>query len=410
MDLDSVHKTSELLTGPMDLKQVLEVVVKTVAQAIGTDAAGLRLLDEDRHELVLKATYNLSEAYITKGPVTAGESTLNTQALSGEAIVVTDMLSDPHFVKYHDDIEREGLVSCLTIGLMYKDKGIGTLRLYNKNTRQFSATDISTAQIVAAQSAAAIINAELYAESLESERMARQVRLAGIVQGHLIPKKAPVLEGWQLSGIYVPCYDVGGDFYDFIDITEKRLIINIGDVMGKGIPASIVMASLRSSLRAYAAQYEGMKRYIRRANRMFCHDTDLGEFATLFSLEVDIEGGAIKYCNCGHDQPLLIREGQITELDEGGTVLGLDTESEFCATQVQLQKDDMIVMHTDGLADAFNFERERFGRDRIVQAALQSAQMSADQAAKNILWLMRKFAGLTTRSDDTALVVLKRTV
>ena len=132
LDLNSVHETSRLLTGPMDLQQVLEVVVKTAARAIDAEAAGLRLLDENTGELVLKATYRLSDAYKNKGPVTAGESILNKRALSGEPIVVENMLTDPHFRKYHDEIQREGLVSNLSIGLLYKNKGIGIMRLYNK--------------------------------------------------------------------------------------------------------------------------------------------------------------------------------------------------------------------------------------------------------------------------------------
>jgi sigma-B regulation protein RsbU (phosphoserine phosphatase) len=407
-DLSSVRETSQLFSGLMELNQVLELVVKTVAQAIGADAAGLRLLDSDNNELVLKATYNLSEAYVNKGPVTAGESVLNKRALAGEVIVVTDMQSDPHFEKYHDEVEKEGLVSGLTLGLIYREKGIGMLRLYSKSRREFTAADISTAQIVAAQSAMAIMNARLYAEALEGDRIARQVRLAGQVQRHLIPQSPPDIPGIQLAGRYVPSYDVGGDFYDFIDISRERYLINIGDVMGKGVPASLAMASLRSSLRAYAAQFEDLQRYVTRANRMFCRDIVLGEFATLFAAEIDPGTGVLTYCNCGHEPPMHVRDGQVSELSEGGTIIGLSPDSSFAPGTVQLDSGDMLLLYTDGLADAFNFEHEAFGRERIRQAALESASMPAEQAAKNILWLMRKFAGLTQRSDDTALVVLKK--
>lgn len=407
-DLSSVRETSQLFSGLMDLHQVLELVVKTVARAIGADAAGLRLLDKDNDELVLEATYNMSEAYLNKGPVTAGESVLNRRALAGEAVVVTDMRSDSHFERYHDEIEREGHVSCLTIGLVYRDKGIGTLRLYSKTRREFTAADISTAQIVAAQSAMAIMNARLYAEALEGDRISRQVRLAGQVQRHLIPQLPPDIPGIQLAGIYVPSYDVGGDFYDFIDIADGRYLLNIGDVMGKGVPASLAMASLRSSLRAYAGQFENLQRYVTLANRMFCHDVVLGEFATFFTAEINPGTGVLTYCNCGHEPPMHIRNGQVTELSEGGTIIGLSPDSSFVPGTLRLDSGDMFLMYTDGLADAFNFEHEAFGRERIRQAALESAVMPAEQAARNILWLMRKFAGLTQRSDDTALVVLKK--
>ena len=407
-DLTSVRETSRLFTRPLDLPQVLEMVVKTVAQAIGADAAGLRLLDEEAGQLNLEATYGLSQAYINKGPVTSSESTLNMRSLRGEPIVVEDMQSDSHFKKYNQDIVREGLVSNLTIGLTYKDQGIGTLRLYSKKRRRFSADDISVAQTVAAQSAVAIVNARLYAEALEADRLNHQLKLAGDVQRHLIPQKAPEILGLDISGLYVPCHEVGGDFYDYITLSDERILLVIGDVMGKGVAASLTMASLRSALRAYAEQFEELGELVGRVNRLFCHDNEAGEFATLFCAVVDQRASTITYCNCGHDPPALLRAEEVQDLTEGGTIVGLDAGTRFETRKKSLSTGDMLIMYTDGLTDAMNFERVSFGRERIIEAARQSAQMSAERAAQNILWLMRKFTGLTPRFDDTALVVMKK--
>ena len=408
--LSSVRKTTRLLTGPMDLQQVLEIVVKTVCEALDMDAAGLRLLERDTGKLVLKATYGLSNAYKNKGPVTAATSELNIRALHDEVIIVDDMLSHPHFRRYHQDIVSEGIISSLSIGLLFRNKGIGILRLYSKRPREFSQSDISLAQTVAAQSAAAIVNARLYNESLKAERMKRQMRLAGEVQRHLIPEKPPSISGLDLAGIYVPCHEVGGDFYDFITLPDNRLVLAMGDIMGKGVPASLAMASLRSGLRAYAEEIDNVSELVGRANRMFCRDTEYGEFATLFCGCLDLNSSILTYCNCGHEPPVLIHgDGtQTRDLSEGGMVLGIDTNTRFDAQQVELQPGNMLVMYTDGLADAVNFQRESFGRRRVIDAALASAEMSAEQAAKNILWLMRKYTGLTRRFDDTAIVVLKK--
>jgi len=408
-DLSSIHQTAQLLTGPMELQQVLEIVVKTIAQALDLDAAGLRLLDENTGTLALKATYGLSKKYQNKGPVTAGESELNLRTLHGEAIVVEDMRCDPHFKKYHNAVIREGLISSLSIGLTYKDKGIGILRLYSKRKRTFFPEAISLARTIASQSAAAIVNAHLYEEALEHERIARQLRLAGIIQRRLIPEQPPQLPGLDLAGIYVPCYDVGGDFYDFITFPDGRLLIGIGDIMGKGVPASLAMASLRSSLRAYAEQIEPLDELLRRVNNMFCNDSVTGEFATLFCAAIRADRATLTYCNAGHNRPILIRNGKSRELTKGDAILGISQDTPFHAHQIKLADDDMLVMFTDGLADAVNFKRQSFGRSRIAQAAKNSTDMSAGQVAKNILWLMRKFAGLTQRYDDTAIVVLKKT-
>jgi phosphoserine phosphatase RsbU/P len=408
-DLSSVHETSRLLTGPMDLQQVLEIVVKTVAEAIGAEAAGLRLLDENTGELVLKATYGLSEEYKTKGPVTAGESILNKRALSGEPIIVENMLTDSHFKKYHDEIQKEGLVSNLSIGLLYKNKGIGIMRLYNKRPRLYSEADVSLAQTIASQSAAAIVNARLYAEALEGERMLRQIRLAGDVQRHLIPARPPAVPGLDIAGMYVPCYDVGGDFYDFLPLPDGRLLLSIGDIMGKGVPASLAMASLRSGLRAYAEQFQDVNELVQRVNIMFCHDVVFGEFATIFCASYDPSHRTLTYCNGGHEPAILLQDQKTVSLSEGGTVLGIDKKTVYQTHTIELHTNDMLILYTDGLADAVNFRRESFGRQRIIEAARNSREMPAEQAAKNILWLMRKYTGLTKRFDDMALVVVKIT-
>ena len=238
--------------------------------------------------------------------------------------------------------------------------------------------------------------------------MSTKLKLAGAVQQHLIPRIPSNLAGLDLAGLYVPCYEVGGDFYDFITLSDQRIILALGDVMGKGPAASLAMASLRASLRAYAEQFQQLDELIRRVNLMFCHDSTLGEFATLFCASIDPDRSTLTYCNCGHEPPILLRDGQVKSLSAGGTVLGLDKHSPYPSHQSALRTGDMLVMYTDGLVDAVNFEREPFGRDRVVQAVVDSADMPAEAAARNILWLMRKFTGLTTRFDDTALVVLRR--
>ncbi len=416
--LSSVYETTQILTSPMDLQQILEMVVKTVAEAVGVDASGLRLLEGEGNELILKATYGLSEAYKNKGPVTSSESELNSRALRGEAIIVGDMRTDPNFKRHHEAVKSEGVISSLSIGLLYRGKGIGILRLYCKRLRRFSDADISLARTVASQSAAAIENARLYREALEGERMSRQLRLAGAVQRHLIPDGSPDIPGIDIAGQYVPCHEVGGDFYDFVEQADGKVLISIGDAMGKGVPASLMMASLRSAIRGMGELVDSIGNLAVRANSLVCHDAEYGEFITLFCAAIEPccdchSGGDNKavarfvYCNCGHEQPIMIRDGKASLLTEGGVILGIDPKAAYDTQTIDLLPGDLIVMYTDGLSEAVNFERESFGRQRIVDAVMSSVDMTAEQAGKNILWLMRKFTGLTNRYDDTALVVIK---
>ncbi|MBI9016252.1 MAG: SpoIIE family protein phosphatase [Phycisphaerae bacterium] len=411
--LSSIHETTRLLTSPMDLPQVLEMVVRTVTDSMNLKAAGLRLLDEETGQLVLKATYGLSDEYKNKGEVTATESTLNRKALHGQAVIVDDMRTDPNFKKHHKAILNEGIVSSLSIGLMYRDKGIGILRLYSANHRAFSEDNINLARTIASQSAAAIVNARLYRDALEAERLTEQMKTAAEVQRHLLPLNCPTIPDVDIAGRYVPCHELGGDIYDYIALENDRVMFVIGDIMGKGLPAALTMASLRATIRAYADAADTFEDFIHKVNKMFYRDTEGAEFATLFcgmlgsGCSKDKKYCHMTYCNCGHEPPILLRGDHTIDLNDGGMVLGIDPDNKYDIGTIQLEKGDMIVMYTDGLADACNFNRERFGRERIIEAIKSSSDMTANQAVKNILWLMRKFTGLTRRVDDTALVVIK---
>ncbi len=407
--LSEVYETSQLLTSPMDIKHVLEIVVKTVTQSLGLDAAGLRLLDEETGRLELKATYQLSDAYITKGPVTATESELNIKALNGEPVIVNNMQADTNFTRYHDKIKSEGIVSSLSIGLIHRNKGIGILRLYSKKKRYFPPAAIKLAQTIAAQSAAAIVNARLYKEALEGERIARQMKLAGTVQRQLLPANPPQFDGLQCGGAYAPCYDVGGDFYDFVYLKESnKVLFFIGDIMGKGIPASLAMASIRAFIRAYGELDLSVKELVQRVNRSLHHDSLSGEFATAFFGIYSLKDHILEYCSCGHEPALFYNNGNISKLQSGGMVLGISSDYECDPETVKFNPGDLLIAYTDGLTDARNFDNESFGMERIKAALTESANMTASQAANNITWIMRKFTGLTRRFDDTAVVTLKR--
>ena len=408
-NLTEVYETSKLLNSPMDLNQVLEVVVRTITNSLGLDAAGLRLLDEETGMLELKATYKLSEKYINKGPVTASESELNIQALNGEPVIVENMQTNPNFKKYREKVIAEGIVSSLSIGLRYRDKGIGILRLYSKKQRHFPAAMIKLAQTIAAQSAAAIVNARLYRDALEGERISRQMKLAGTVQRRLLPENPPKFDNLSLGCAYAPCYDVGGDFYDFIKLdNDSKLLFFIGDIMGKGIPASLAMASLRAFIRAYVEMELPLKQLVQRVNRSLHHDALQGEFATAFFGIYHLDQHKLEYCNCGHEPALLFKNGEFKKLNAGGMVMGIYPDYDCDTDIVRFDPGDMLTAFTDGLPDARNFEGETFSNGRIQKAIQQSAEMTASQAANNIMWIMRKFTGLTKRFDDTAIITLKR--
>jgi serine phosphatase RsbU (regulator of sigma subunit) len=294
----------------------------------------------------------------------------------------------------------------LSVGLRYKGKPIGVLRVYTAEEQVFPPHKIDLMKAVAAQAAAAIENARLLGEAAEAAALEEQVRMAADVQHRMVPQTPPTIAGIELASAYVPCFALGGDFYDFIPLQDDNLGLAVADVSGKGVPASLIMASVRAFLRAQVDNVYYLYEVVRRINLMLCRDTQLGEFVTLFYGVLDARTLRFTYCNAGHPPALLLRAGKVTPLEGENTVLGINPAEDFKQSIVQLQKDDVLLLYTDGLTDTMNFDQEIFGRSRLV-AALERGGATADIVAQNVLWEMRKFAGIAKRTDDVTLIVVR---
>jgi phosphoserine phosphatase RsbU/P len=414
---EQIYQLSTLVAGEFSLQEVLDRLAEAAVKIVGVKACSIRLLDEEAGDLKMRSTYGLSEEYRNKGVVSKNDPVVKA-SFAGEAIVLDDMRVDGR-VKYKDATIKEGLVSQLTVAMQFKGQDIGVLRLYSPEPKRFWEEDIYLARAVASQCAIAITNARLYTKAIEGARMAEQMRLAGIVQRRMIPEKAPQIPGLDIAAAYIPCFDVGGDLYSFHQLSENTIDVAIADVMGKGIPAAIMMSSFRGAVKAYIDTIDFQtdcgsrdktdcgKEIIKRINSMACNECRDGEFITLFDAAIDVGDMTITYCNCGHEPTILIRDGEIIELDKGGLVLGVDPQAEYEIETVGLKHGDCLLFYTDGLIDAFNFDNDLWGRDAMLQTAKKFAGCSADQMIKNILTYRRRFVGLARQIDDTSIIVIK---
>lgn len=406
---EQIYQLTTLVAGAFSLQEVLDKLAEAAVKIMtGVKACSIRLLDEEAGDLKMRSTYGLSEEYQNKGTVSKNDTVVKA-AFAGEAVVLDDVRVDGR-VKYKEAAIKEGLVSQLTVAMQFRGKAIGVLRLYSPKPRQFYEDDISLARVVASQCAVAITNAKLYAEAIEGQRMAEQIRLGGVVQRRMIPEKAPLIPNLDIAAAYIPCFDVGGDFYDFLRISDNRVAVAIADVMGKGIPAAIMMSLFRGAVRAYVDAEYGkgtIEKIINKLNKMACGECKDGEFVALFYAVIDVKEKTITYCNCGHEPAVLIRGEQITELDKGGFVLGVEVQAEYEIETLQLRDGDCLLFYTDGLIDAANFEGEFWGSERMLETAMKFTEDSAEQMVKNILAYRRRFVGLARQVDDTSIIVIE---
>lgn len=404
--LNAVFDLTEWFAGTRDLQTVLDNTAERIATAMNARACGIRLLDEGTGEMVVRAVYNLSDAYLNKGPVVLGENPIDTAAMKGETVYVANASTDPR-VRYRAQAKAEGLVSGLCVPMTYRGQTVGVIRVYASRRRKFTPQEVNLLRSAGSQSAAGIIEARLVEQRREAERYARQVRYASEIQRRMIPARPPEHMFIDFGCVYDPSLELGGDFYDFIVLPDGRIGFAIADVVGKGLPAALMMASARSALRVSAPMHRSTRRIVSSVNHHMCRDTLVGEFVTVFYGVFAPGTRRLTYVNAGHDPPLLHRGGEFRELDTGGLVVGVIPDTHFDEETVELQSGDAIVFYTDGVIDALNFEGESFGRRRLRESILCYRDCPAAEMAEQIKWDTRRFAGLAEQNDDITIVVAK---
>jgi phosphoserine phosphatase RsbU/P len=407
-ELTALFNISTMLSGTRGLQQILDRITRAVAEALRVKSCSLRLLDEHRDELVIKSVYGLSEEYLKKGPVTIAHSPIDRAALAGQAVYIQDMTSDERVI-YPQESQREGIVSSLVVGMLFKDRPIGVLRVYTAQVHEFSDVERKLLTSIASQAAVAIENARLQEEALEKDRLERQVQIAAEVQRRMMPAKPPVSPGLEIAALYVPCFELGGDFYDFIPLGDHSVGITVADVVGKGLPASLLMASVRAAMRAQADNVYDLDEIVSRVNKSMSLDMKTNEFITLWYGVLDYAHKQLTYCSAGHEPAILVRDGRMRELATGGMVIGVDPEQKYAKEVVQLQKGDVLWIYTDGVPDAMNYQGDKFGKSRMRECLLAHLAEPAEQICRQMLWETRRFVGLNRRTDDTTMVVVKVT-
>ena len=404
-----LYTLSALLTGRHSLDELLNGAAAMAVKVLNVKAASVRLLSEDGSALVPKAVCNLTTKYLKKGPIPLRDSELARRVLKGEVVYVRDLQSDPRTL-YPEEVRSEGIVSMLSAPMSYNGRPIGTIRVYAGEERAFLESEQELLKAIGHMMAAAIEHARLELAENKQRRVDRQLQLAADVQRRMMPSKMPSMPPFDIAALYQASLELGGDFYDFIGL-DNNLGIVVADVVGKGIAASLLMASVRSSLRAFTQDIYDLDEIMARVNRAMVRDTLDNEFATLFYGVFSPQTRRLTYCNGGHEPPIILRDGKIISLDIGGMIIGVDSEQEYEKSIVELMPNDYILMYTDGLTEAFNYANKQFGRERIYDALKECAEqgMNADTSLKHIMWQLRNFTGLRSPVDDTTIVMIRVT-
>jgi serine phosphatase RsbU (regulator of sigma subunit) len=250
-------------------------------------------------------------------------------------------------------------------------------------------------------------------EKEKSERLLRRIEKdleqAATIQRDLLPKENPSLEGFDITGTNISCYQVGGDYYDFIPIDSDRLGVVIADVSGKGISASLLMASLRAALLAEIHPDYNILEMAGRLNDFVHKSSPMSSFITFFFCEIDRKTGELQYINAGHNPPQLIQSsGQFSELKSSGFALGMFPGASFESGSIHLKSEDIAVLFTDGIPEGRNTAQEEYSGERLRNLVIEKRDLTACQLSAKIFEDVETFTAGTEQADDITLVIIKR--
>ena len=254
----------------------------------------------------------------------------------------------------------------------------------------------------------------LQAEKERSEgllqRIANDLDLAANIQRDFLPRQDPRVEHFDISGLNVSCYEVGGDYYDFVPVDPYRLGIAVGDVSGKGIGAALLMASLRAAFRAEVHPGYRIEDMAFKINDFVYHSSAKSSFITFFYAEIDRNREEVLYVNAGHNPPLLLRtDGSLEKLESTGFCLGMFPGAVFEAKSVRMKEGDIALLYSDGIPDNRNADNAEYSMDRLISLLRRLAHLSAAEIVAAIAKDAKSFIGDARQFDDQTLVVVKRT-
>lgn len=296
----------------------------------------------------------------------------------------------------------------LLVPLISEQRCVGIIALAKKSYGgRYTTGELSLLSLLSSEISLAIENIRLLRESVERQVMEEELKLARSIQLKLLPGKPPVLAHFDLHAVTLPSRQVGGDFYDFALLDERTLVIVVADVSGKGVPASLLVATLHAALKSNQDVQRSPREMMNRINRLLFQSTSPEQFATLFYGVVDLETGRVRFANAGHDFPIIINGTESIRLRESGIVLGCLEGYQYVEHVCDIPDRGGLVLYTDGLTEA-SVADVFFGEERLEKLLQQHSSQSAERVCDVVMREVTGFAAGGENQDDLTLLVLKR--
>ena len=402
-----ISKVGITLLASASLNETLDQIVSLVFEAVPADRCLLMMRDDSSEDLRV-AVARLRDRVGEVGEIRVSRNVLDEVVMRGKSVLTSDAQHDPRFAS--GTVVLQGIRSVLAVPLGVADKVFGIIYADSPIAEgRFTEDHLKLLTTLASVAAIRVENARLLEAQLQQERLERELQLAMEIQQRFQPTAPPVVNGYELQGISFPCYEIGGDYYDFIEREDGRLVIALGDVSGKGTAAALLMSSLHAAVHAQAGSHDTLVETISAVNRYLADNIPPNRFVTLFYAELDPASGALSFLNAGHNPPLIVHAaGTVEQLASGGLPLGIKRDAEYREGRTQLQPGDILVIYSDGVTEAASPSGEEFGPTRLYEVVSRNIDASAAGVRDRIESALTKFSQGTQAADDITLVIVKR--
>ncbi|MDK2971729.1 MAG: phosphoserine phosphatase RsbU/P [Candidatus Sumerlaeota bacterium] len=428
-----LNEIGSRITKRLDLDQTLEMVVEFCCNATRAEAGAIFLKDKgDSKTLHARVVQGLfpplhevtSEKliskrkfltdYVKKERIQVGEGIIGHVAKYGESILIPNAREDGRVPRSANDLVP--LVDLILAPLAVRGDVLGVLVLINKKDDSkpgatFDGQDLSLVTALADQASVTLDIVRLYEELSEKQRLEQELQIAHEFQAALLPSKMPEYPQIEIFGMSQPALEVGGDYFDFIEVDEHHLGIVVGDVSGKGIPGALVMATLRATLRAEAPGKYSPRAVLKKVNSQVMRDTKESVFISATYGILDLRSGLFRFARAGHEPLFCCAEGcEITSYEPSGIVLGMIEGEVFDMMEegeVNLRNSGTAVLYTDGVPEAMNPQQEEYGVPRFKEMLRKHGQTAPGELVRTVMEDIGVFTEGIPQHDDITLVVIR---
>ena len=408
-ELSVLNEVASAVASTLTLDEVVNLIVQKCVKHLRVEQGAVLLFDNQKPEegAALRTMVRKVESDYKGIPYRLGDQITGWMLKNQQPLVINDLQNDTHF---RVPAEAVTVRSLMCVPLRLKGRMIGVLSVFNKRGGEdLTENDQRLLTIIAAQSAQVIENARLYEEEQSLAKIERELETARTIQTKLLPERPPEVPGYDIAARSEPARSVGGDYYDFLKAGEDWTAICLADVSGKGISASLLMASIQATIRGQSIIEAPVAERVARADKLLYASTESDKYATMFYAELEPDSGKLRYTNAGHNPPVLISaDGQQRLLDVGGPPVGLLPIAQYEESSVELRPGDLLLIYSDGFSEAMDLRLNEYGEERLHGLVADRLSESADSVMAAIIADVQEFVGDAPQTDDMTMIVLKR--